>query len=137
LGGRKDIMNHDQKKNGTSLLGRRYDETFKRHAVELSLRGDRRIAAVAEELGIKPWTLRLWRQRYAPQPAGGGVGSNTSAGMNRRTSAAKPLSAFASLTSFRAFARPAAGTAENPGRCSVSPISSITRSPAPRPRTAM
>lgn len=36
------------------------------------LRGERRIAAVAQELGITPWTLRLWRKRYAPRPTGGG-----------------------------------------------------------------
>jgi len=64
-------MNHEQK-NGTSPHGRRYDETFKRHAVELSLRGDRKIAAVADELGITEWTLRLWRKRYGPRPAAGG-----------------------------------------------------------------
>jgi transposase-like protein len=69
-------MNHE-KKTGTASYGRRYDETFKRHAVELSLRGDRGIAAIAEELGITPWTLRLWRKRFAPRPAGrGGVAAD-------------------------------------------------------------
>jgi transposase len=71
LDGQKDIMNHE-KNNETAPHGRRYDETFKRHAVELSVRGDRKIGAVAQELGVTPWTLRLWRKRYAPQPTGGG-----------------------------------------------------------------
>lgn len=49
---------------------RRFDETFKRHAVELSLRGERTVRAVAEELGISPDRLYLWRGLYAPKPTG-------------------------------------------------------------------
>ena len=36
---------------------RRFDETLKRHAVELSLRTERTVKAVAEELGISPHRL--------------------------------------------------------------------------------
>lgn len=49
---------------------RRFDETYKRHAVELSLRTDRTVKAVAEELGISPDRLYVWRQLYAPKPSG-------------------------------------------------------------------
>jgi len=53
-------------------VGRRprryYDENYKRHAVELTLRGDRPIAAVARELEISDSLLNSWRQRYAPRP---------------------------------------------------------------------
>lgn len=49
---------------------RQFDETFKRHAVELSLRGERTVRAVAEELGISPDRLYLWRGLYAPKPTG-------------------------------------------------------------------
>lgn len=49
---------------------RRFDETFKRHAVELSLRTDRTVKAVAEELGISPDRLYTWRGLYAPKPSG-------------------------------------------------------------------
>ena len=30
----------------------RFDETYKRHAVELTLQGDRTVKAVAEQLGL-------------------------------------------------------------------------------------
>jgi len=49
---------------------RQFDETFKRHAVELTLRGERTSKAVAEELGISPDRLYLWRGLYAPKPSG-------------------------------------------------------------------
>lgn len=49
---------------------RRFDETYKRHAVELTLRGERTVKAVAEELGISPDRLYLWRGLYAPKPSG-------------------------------------------------------------------
>lgn len=47
---------------------RQYDETFKRHAVELTLRGGRTVRAVAEELGLPPDRLYEWRRQYAPRP---------------------------------------------------------------------
>jgi transposase-like protein len=61
--------------NGSGAVPRRqYDETYKRHAVELTLRGDRTVKAVAKELGIPAWALYEWRKLYA-----GRVGSNGSA----------------------------------------------------------
>lgn len=47
-----------------------FDETFKRHAVDLTLRGGRTVKQVANELGITTWTLYRWRGLYAPRPAG-------------------------------------------------------------------
>ena len=40
---------------------RKYDEAYKRRAVELTERGDRTIQAVARELGLKPDSLYRWR----------------------------------------------------------------------------
>ena len=63
----------DERNNEAAPRPRRvFDETYRRHAVELTLRGDRGIAAVARELGISAWTLRCWRKRYAPGPGGTG-----------------------------------------------------------------
>lgn len=62
-------MNQEQK-SGSSPSRREFDETYRRHAVELTLRGDRTIAAVAKELDISAWTLRCWRKRYAPGAGG-------------------------------------------------------------------
>ena len=51
---------------------RKHDETFKRHAVELSLRGDRTVAQVAVELGVSAWSLYQWRKLYGPSVRGTG-----------------------------------------------------------------
>ena len=55
--------------NGTGAKPRRqYDETYKRHAVDLTLRGDRTVKAVAKELGVAAWALYEWRKVYAGRP---------------------------------------------------------------------
>ena len=61
-----------EQEKGTRLR-QQFDETYKRHAVELTLSPGRTIKAMAEELGITPWTLYRWRELYAPQPFGGSV----------------------------------------------------------------
>ena len=47
---------------------RHYDENYKRHAVELTLRGDRSVTQVAGELGVAESMLYEWRRKYAPRP---------------------------------------------------------------------
>ena len=60
-------------RNGTEAAPRRkYDETYKRHAVELTLHGDRTVKTVAKELGLLAWQLYDWRKLYAPRPGEGG-----------------------------------------------------------------
>jgi transposase-like protein len=55
--------------NGSGATPRRqYDETYKRHAVELTLRDDRTVKAIAKELGIPAWALYEWRKLYGPRP---------------------------------------------------------------------
>ena len=56
---------------------RKFDEDYKRHAVELTLQGDRSVKAVAKELGIPSWQLYDWRKLYAPRPDGGGPSPQT------------------------------------------------------------
>ncbi len=51
---------------------RTYDETFKRHAVELTLQGHRRVTQVAQELGVPESMVYAWRRQYAPRPPGSG-----------------------------------------------------------------
>lgn len=64
--------------NGAGATPRRQlDETYKRHAVELTLRGDRTVKAVAKELGLPAWALYEWRKRYAGRPGEGGSGPRT------------------------------------------------------------
>ena len=64
-------MSEERRNESAAKSGRRFDETYKRHAVELTLDGDRTVEAVARELGISSWSLRQWRKRYAPGPGGG------------------------------------------------------------------
>jgi transposase-like protein len=73
LGGGKNHMNKADQNGSGAAPRRKYDETYKRHAVELTMRGDRSIKAVARELGIAAWALYEWRRHYVPKP-GGGIG---------------------------------------------------------------
>jgi transposase len=45
---------------------RTFDEGFKRDAVALLLKGDKRVKRLAQELGVDPKSLREWRQRLGP-----------------------------------------------------------------------
>ena len=66
-------MNSTDGNGMESKARRKFDETYKRHAVELTLRAERKIKEVAEELGVTEWTLYRWRQIYAPRPMDGPV----------------------------------------------------------------
>ena len=80
--------------NGTKK--RTFDEQFKRDAVAL-LEGGRKAAQLARELGISPWNLRDWKERYGtgaaavsqPQARSAGLASGSS---SRRSRAAIPPS---------------------------------------------
>jgi len=60
--------------NGGAKPRKHYDENYKRHAVELTLRGDRSVTQVGGELGVAESMLYDWRRKYAPRP-----GAQTSA----------------------------------------------------------
>jgi transposase len=62
-------MNDQQSNESGKRTRREFDETFKRHAVEVSLQGDRPIRQVAKQLGINESLLHTWRRRFAPTPA--------------------------------------------------------------------
>src|ERR1039458_3165684 len=50
---------------------RKFDETFKREAVNNWLASRKSAEVVAEELGISANRLYAWKQRFAPAAAGG------------------------------------------------------------------
>lgn len=54
--------------HGGAKPRRQYDENYKRHAVELTLRGDRSVTQVAGELGVAESMLYEWRRKYAARP---------------------------------------------------------------------
>jgi len=45
---------------------RTFDESFKRDAVALLLKGDKPVKQLAQELGVDPKSLREWRARLGP-----------------------------------------------------------------------
>jgi len=55
-------------------IRKKFDKTFKQHAVELWLNSGKGATEVAAELGIHPQRLSAWRQRFAPPPPGGDGG---------------------------------------------------------------
>jgi len=65
-------MNPTDRNGAGASPRRRFDATYKRHAVELTLHGDRTVKTVAKELGIPVWQLYEWRKIYAPRPGEGG-----------------------------------------------------------------
>ena len=65
-------MNQTDRNRSGATPRRKFDETYKRHAVELTLHGDRTVKTVAKELGLPAWQLYDWRKLYAPRPGDGG-----------------------------------------------------------------
>lgn len=64
--------------NGAGAVPRRqYDETYKRHAVELTLQGGRTVKAVARELGIPDWALYEWRKLHVARTGSTGQAPRT------------------------------------------------------------
>ena len=58
--------------NQTSVKDRRkFDETFKREAVNHWLASRKSAEVIAQELGINSNRLYAWKQRFAPADAGG------------------------------------------------------------------
>jgi transposase len=50
---------------------RRYDENFKRNAVELWLQGGKSVQQIASELGISDQSIKLWKKQLSALPATG------------------------------------------------------------------
>lgn len=50
---------------------RKFDETFKREAVQNWLASDKSAAVIAQELGLHADRLYAWKKRFAPADAGG------------------------------------------------------------------
>jgi transposase len=61
-------MNAPKNDKGGAKPRRQYDENYKRHAVDLTLQGNRTLRQVADELGINEGLIYEWRRKYAPRP---------------------------------------------------------------------
>ena len=63
-------MNEEKRNEGRSQTRRAFDDTFKRNAVQVSLKGDRTIKQVADQLDVTESLLHAWRRKFAPAPVG-------------------------------------------------------------------
>ena len=63
-------MNPTDREGSGATPRRSYDETYKRHAVELTMQRERTVKAVAKELGLSAWQLYDWRKQYARKAGG-------------------------------------------------------------------
>ena len=70
-------MNQKDRNGSGAAPRRKYDETYRRHAVERTLHGDRTVKLVAKELGLPAWQLYEWRKLYAPRPGESGPAPHT------------------------------------------------------------
>mgnify|MGYP003341717890 FL=1 len=70
-------MNQKDRNGSGAAPRRKYDETYRRHAVERTLHGDRTVKLVAKELGLPAWQLYEWRKLYAPRPGESGPAPQT------------------------------------------------------------
>lgn len=66
----KDTMNDNESTGSSRRTRREFDETFKRNAVQLTLKGERTVRQIADQLGIADSLLHNWRRQYAPTPVG-------------------------------------------------------------------
>jgi transposase len=57
--------------NSSPRKYKRYDENFKRSAVEMWLQGDKSAAKISRELGITTQSLKLWKKQLAALPPTG------------------------------------------------------------------
>jgi transposase len=47
-------------------VSKKYDEAFKRQAVEMVLHGGKTLKQAAEELGISPYSIYEWKKKFSP-----------------------------------------------------------------------
>jgi transposase len=48
---------------------RRFNESFKREAVQLAFHSGRRLSEVSKELGVRPDMLQRWKSQFESSPA--------------------------------------------------------------------
>ena len=58
---------------------KKYDESFKRHAVEMVLGGGKSVKQVADELGVSQYSIYEWKKKFFPQAPLPGFAGNKSA----------------------------------------------------------
>src|SRR6516165_8646548 len=52
-----------------NAVPKKYDEAFKRQAVEMVLRGGKKVREVAEDLGVSQYSIYQWKKKFFPLSA--------------------------------------------------------------------
>jgi transposase-like protein len=65
-------MQQTSVKQTSVKVRRKFDETFKREAVQHWLQSGKSAEVIAQELGLKANRIYAWKQCFAPAAAGGG-----------------------------------------------------------------
>ena len=63
----------------TSVVPRKFDDAFRRRAVEMVLEEGRSVAQVAQELGVSQYSIYEWKRKFFPMSRGEGESERTSA----------------------------------------------------------
>jgi transposase-like protein len=50
----------------SNLVPKKYDEAFRRQAVEMVLRGGKTVEQAAGELGLSPYLIYEWKRKLLP-----------------------------------------------------------------------
>jgi transposase len=58
-----------------NAVPKKYDEAFKRQAVEMVLQGGKTVREVAEDLGVSQYSIYQWKKKFLPLAAVLGSGS--------------------------------------------------------------
>jgi|SRR5947209_2934149 len=58
-----------------NAVPKKYDETFKRQAVEMVLHGGKTVKHVADELGVSPYSIYEWKRKLFPVGSAGKTAS--------------------------------------------------------------
>jgi transposase len=53
----------------SNAVPKKYDEAFKRQAVELVLQGGKTVREVAEDLGVSQYSIYQWKKKFFPLAA--------------------------------------------------------------------
>jgi transposase len=61
-----------EKSVSSNLVPKKYDEAFKRQAVEMVLRGGKGVKEVADDLGVSPYSIYEWKRKLFPLALPGG-----------------------------------------------------------------
>jgi len=63
----------------SSIVPKRYDESFKRQVVEMVVHGDRSVLEVAKELGVSDYSIYQWKKKYFSVPGSSKAGGKATA----------------------------------------------------------